>query len=265
MNTNAPIGIFDSGIGGLTVAKAIQDVLPNEQIIYFGDTEHMPYGDRSAEHIKEYSKKIIEFLISQKVKLIVIACNSASSVAASYVRQLFWQQVEIIGVIRPVVKYIIDKNIKKLGIIATQATVQSNIYPSIFSEYKNEIDIFQLATPLLAPMIEQGFFGNKISSSVIEEYLSHPSFADKEAILLACTHYPLIKHEVSDFFAGNKIILDNALPMALEVKKYLTDKQMLASNRIAENEYYVSEYSESFTTTTSFFYGKNVNIQEIKI
>lgn len=265
MKKEQAIGIFDSGIGGLTVAKALERALPNEHFIYFGDTEHMPYGDRSAEHIKAYTEKIVEFLIEKEVKVIVIACNSASAVAAGHLRRLYWEKVEIIGVIRPVLKEIVAQRVKKLGVIATQATVNSNIYPRLAQEYDIELDIFQLATPLLAPMIEEGLFGNEVSKAVLNEYLSNGKFADKEAILLACTHYPLIKNEVSAFFGGAKKIFDNAEPLANEVASYLRSNNLLASEKNKANQFYVSEITDHFERITQLFYGKEVKIKEVKL
>lgn len=262
---NQPIGIFDSGIGGLTVAKAIENLLPNEQIIYVGDTKHMPYGDKSAENIKAYCKKIVEFLINKDVKLIVIACNTASSVAASYLRELFWKEVEIIGVIRPVIQSIIEKKYKKLGIIGTKGTIQSNIYETLFREYGSDIELFQLATPLLAPMIEEGIFGNDVSYKILDQYLKNEHFNDKEAILLACTHYPMIKDDVDNYFNHEKAILDNAKPMAETVKSYLESQQLLSTERKSMNHFYVTEMTENFEATSTLFHGSKIQIEEIKL
>lgn len=265
MTSNQPIGIFDSGVGGLTVAKAIGDRLPHEQLIYVGDTQHMPYGDKSPEHIKAYCKRIVEFLLSKNVKLIVIACNTASAIAASYLRSIFWQQVEIIGVIRPVIRSILAQNIHKIGIIGTQGTIQSHIYPTLFKEYGSNIEVFQLATPLLAPMIEEGIYGNETSAAILHQYLQHPDFEDKEAILLACTHYPMIKKEVEDYFQNSKVILDNAIPMADIVYNYLETHQLFAEAKTIGNEFYVTDYTNSFEQISSVFYGQAIHIEQINI
>ena len=265
MNLAQPIGIFDSGIGGLTVAKAIADEMPNEQLIYFGDTLHMPYGDKKPNEILDYCHKITEFLISKNVKLIVIACNTASAIGASALRENYWKQVEILGVIRPAIELILSKKYKKIGIIGTQGTITSNIYPKIFDEKKASVEVFQMATPLLAPLIESSFENNKALSNVLNDYLKHPNFNDKEAILLACTHYPLIKKEVEKYFDFKKDILDNAVPTAKLVKKILTDKNQLSTKKNGENIFYVSQKTENFEKTTQLFYGKKLNIQEIAI
>ena len=258
-----PIGIFDSGIGGLTVAKAIEEALPHEHFIYFGDTLHMPYGDRSPDVIRGYCRQIVEFLIQQPVKLIIIACNSASALTAGYLRQLYWQEVEIMGVIRPVIQEMTNQHVKKLGIIGTHATIQSGIYPLLAQEYHSEMDIFQMATPLLAPMIEEGLFDSEVSKALLHQYLSNPGFSDRDAILLACTHYPLIKNEIDAFFNGRKLIFDNAGPLAKSAQKYLTENGLLAEKRMGENRFYVSAQTPHFAKTASMFYGGPVEIETI--
>lgn len=265
MNKSDPIGIFDSGIGGLTVAKTLEQELPHEQLIYFGDTAHMPYGDKTAAEILDFSKNIVEFLIRKKVKIIIIACNSASSVAAGSLRNEYWKQVEIMGVIRPVIKSIVERNIGKLGIIGTQATIQSNIYPDIFNEYDGQISIYQKATPLLAPMIEAGMAGSDEMHAILTSYLSDINFADKEAILLACTHYPLIKDMVDTYFQHSKVILDNATPLADELKNYLHEKNLLAESKEQPNEFYVSRYSPHFEKTIRTFYRQTIEVKEVKL
>lgn len=262
MEKHQAIGIFDSGIGGLTIAKSLSDALPDERFIYYGDTAHMPYGDKTSEQIISYSKKIVEFLISKNVKLIVIACNSASSVAAGILREAYWRQVEIIGVIRPIIKACIAQDIKKVGIIATKATIESGIYPKIIEEYNAHIEVYQKATPLLAPLIEDGKKGTKELNEAISLYLTDENFKDKEAILLACTHYPIIKKEVSEFFHYQKKILDNASPLTDEIKKFLTQKKLLSAHKEKSNEFYVSRFSEVFHQTTKLFYNSTIEIIE---
>lgn len=260
-----PIGIFDSGVGGLTVAQAIGQALPNERLVYFGDTVHMPYGEKSPEHIRQFCSQIVEFLMSQNVKLIVIACNTASAIAASYLRSQYWQQVEIIGVIRPVIQQIIQDQVSTLGILGTHATIGSGIYPQLIQEYGATLDVFQLATPLLAPMIEEGLMDTEVSRAVLHQYLSTPGFTECEALLLACTHYPLLRQEISDFFSGTKRIYDNAAPLAKTVKKYLSEHNLLADARKDENTFFVSEQTTHFEKTARMFYGKQISIQKIEL
>lgn len=260
-----PIGIFDSGVGGLTVAQAIAEALPNERLVYFGDTVHMPYGEKSPEHIRAYCEQIVEFLLSKHVKLIVIACNTASAIAASYLRSKYWQLVEIIGVIRPVIQQIIQDQISSVGILGTHATIGSGIYPQLIQEYGSTLDVFQLATPLLAPMIEEGLMDTEVSKAVLHQYLSHPGFTECEALLLACTHYPLLRQEISDFFSGTKRIYDNAAPLANTVKKYLSENNLLAESRQGGNTFFVSEQTAHFEKTARLFYGTQITIQKIDL
>ena len=170
-----PIGIFDSGIGGLTVAHAITELLPNEQILYFGDTAHLPYGDKSTAAIQAYAVKICDLLVKQKCKVILIACNSASAAAYDLVREYVGSKAKALNVIDPVIAYV-GKNYpnKTMGLIGTKQTVNSNVYRKKIDDLNQNITLHSVATPLLAAMIEEGFFNNNISESIIQTYLSDP-------------------------------------------------------------------------------------------
>lgn len=257
------IGIFDSGLGGLTVAKAINDLLPQESIIYYGDTLHLPYGEKSPARIKEFSDTIAQYLINEGVKIIVIACNSASSISASYLREKYHKQIEIRGVIRPLLSRVAEKEYKNIGLIGTQATVSSGVYAKILAEYNQDITLTCLATPLLVPMIEEGFNANKISKEVIKEYLSQ--FENIEALLLACTHYPLIKDTVSSFFEGKIDIMDNADFMAQDVKQFLEKNNLLSDSKTQEDIFQVSDFTQTFAKSASMFFGKEINVTEHNI
>ncbi|MEM9921712.1 MAG: glutamate racemase, partial [Bacteroidota bacterium] len=193
IHCNQPIGVFDSGIGGLTVANAIIRHLPKEQIVYFGDTAHLPYGDKSADAIRYYCIKISKFLLDQGCKMIVIACNSASSAAYNILLDFFEGQTLFVNVVDPLVQTVVNKRFQKVGVIATKATVRSDIYRLKLLERQPNLKVASLATPLLAPMIEEGYAQNKIGQAILENYLSDTSLKDIEALLLSCTHYPLIR------------------------------------------------------------------------
>ena len=168
-----PIGIFDSGIGGLTIAHAIKIKLPNESLIYFGDTKHLPYGEKSEQAIKDYSLKIAEFLKNNNCKAIIIACNSASSAAYYHIKKNI-NSIPIFNVIDPIVSFISKKYFnKKIGVIGTKATIQSGIYENKILEKNSSLSVASLETPLLAPMIEEGFFNQEISSTIIKNYLNN--------------------------------------------------------------------------------------------
>jgi glutamate racemase len=265
MNKNGPIGIFDSGIGGLTVAKAISEALPNEQLMYFGDTEHMPYGGRSAEHILIYSKKIAEFLISRGAKIIVIACNSASAVAYDYLKEYYKNKLEIIGVIEPVTDYISAQQFKKVGIIGTKPTIHSKAHEKLLHQKKPFQKVVGLPTPLLAPMIEEGFFNNSISQTIVNSYLSNWRLKSIDALVLACTHYPLIKKEILKFYQKKIAIIDTTEIVACAVNYSLESQQLLSTEKKKQDVFYVSEYTESFEKTTKLFYGTQVHIEEVRL
>lgn len=265
MKKNQPIGIFDSGIGGLTVAKAISNLLPNESLLYFGDTEHMPYGDRSAEHIRQYSENIAEFLIAKGAKILVIACNSASSVTYQLLKDKYKGQIDVVGVISPVVDYVVLKDIKKVGIIGTKATIGSKNHEVLLKEKKSSIKVVSLATPLLAPMIEEGFFNNSISQTIINSYLSNWRLKGIQALVLACTHYPLIKKEILKYYNKRVEVIDTTEIIANAVRKSLQEQKLLHTGKRGTDHFYVSEFTESFEKTTNVFYGSQVRIEEIKL
>ncbi len=259
-----PIGVFDSGIGGLTVAKAINDLLPYEQLVYFGDTAHMPYGEKSPHAIKDYSVKIAEFLIQQPCKLIVIACNSASATAFKQVQSILPDKQFVINVIDPVVEYIVNQDqYKKIGLIGTKRTVSSAVYKKKFEKANPKMQLKSLATPLLAPMIEEGFFNNKISKTIVHSYLDNPHLAGIESIILACTHYPLIINEISSYYKGKLNIINSAEIVSHAVERFLNDKGLLNTKTTEpKHKFFVSDYTASFEETAKIFFGASLKLRE---
>lgn len=265
LESNKPIGIFDSGIGGLTVANAICRHFPDENIIYFGDTANLPYGDKSADAIKYYCIKISKFLLEQDCKMIIIACNSASSAAYEVLLDFFKDKSIFINVVDPLVDHVIDSNYKKVGVIATKATVNSNVYKQKIQSKNQLVDVVQLATPLLAPMIEEGFCDDEISHTVISKYLSDTSLENIDALLLACTHYPLIKDQISGFFENKLEVLDSTDVVVNVVRNFLEKKNLRNTSPKKEPVFYVSDYTKSFEETTKVFYSNEVKLIEKSI
>jgi glutamate racemase len=262
-NPSAPIGIFDSGIGGLTVAQAIKQVLPHESLIYFGDTAHLPYGDKSEAAIQAYSIKIADILLKRGCKVIVIACNSASSAAYELLKEYVRKDAHIINVIDPMVELVTEQfEGKKVGLIGTKRTVQSGIYARKIQEANKGIILQSLATPLLAPMIEEGFFNNQISHEIIAQYLADDTLKDIEALVLACTHYPLIKKEINEFYQNKVTVLDSALVVAQALQRYLAFNRILNENTDHTNHFFVSDYTESFEASTRLFFGEQVRLEK---
>ena len=259
-----PIGILDSGIGGLTNARAIQELLPNEKIIFYGDTTHLPYGDKSKQSIIGYVLKIGEFLRLHQVKMILIACNSASAAAYNDLVLATPPNIPVLNVIDPIVNHLVKMNqYKKIGIIGTKATIDSRVYPNKFKKKSPDTIVKSLATPLLAPMIEEGFFNNNISQTIVNAYLSNKNLKDIDALILACTHYPLIKKEIDHFYKNSIDIIDSTKVVATEVYRVLKEYQLLNTLEDVEpeHEFFVSDYTSSFEKTTSLFFGKKVKLQ----
>lgn len=262
-NTAAPVGIFDSGIGGLTVAQAIKQLLPKENIIYFGDTAHLPYGDKSEAAIQAYSIKIADILLKKGCKVIVIACNSASSASYELLKEYVRKDAHIINVIDPMVEYLTENfSGKRIGLIGTKRTVQSGIYARKIEEVNCNIKLQSLATPLLAPMIEEGFFNNQISHEIIRQYLEDETLNNIEALVLACTHYPLIKKEINEFYHHKIAVLDSAQVVAQALQRYLAYNQLLNNAEGHTNHFFVSDYTESFEASTRLFFGEQVTLEK---
>jgi glutamate racemase len=264
---NKPIGIFDSGIGGLTVAHAISKLLPNEQIIYFGDTAHLPYGDKSPELIHSFVKNISQFLLNEEeCKSVIIACNTASATSYEFLRDRHKGSYPIINVIDPIIEAIVkDNTLKNVGLIATKTTIESGVYQEKMKRRNPKIKMSALPTPLLAPMIEEGFSRDKISKTIIENYLSHPSFKNIDALILGCTHYVLIKDEINDFFSGKVKLFDSTDLLALKLKRILEKENLIASSRIENNKFYVSDLTPSFEASANRFYEGNIKLVPINI
>ena len=260
-----PIGIFDSGIGGLTVANAIVRFLPDEEIIYFGDTAHLPYGDKSADAIRYYSLRISKFLLEQQCKMIVVACNSASSAAYHVLVDFFKGQALFVNVVDPLVEAVARQGYRKVGIIATKATVQSGMYERQLRALQPDLEIASLPTPLLAPMIEEGYVDNEISHAVLHSYLSHSSLQDIDALLLACTHYPLIRPEIEAFFQAKVHIYDSTDVVARAVSERLAAKELLNPGKQKTHRFFVSDYTTSFESTTRLFYQQEIALEHCPI
>ena len=262
---NRPIGIFDSGVGGLTVAKAITKALPNERIIYFGDTAHLPYGDKSKESVKMYSQRITAHLVAKGCKAIVIACNTASAHAYSDLKK-FYPKLPIVNVVNPTVNYCAEKYDEgKVGVIATKGTIKSRIYPRKIIKKNPNLEVPQAAAPLLVPMIEEGFFKNNISQTIINSYLSTKNFKNINALILGCTHYPLIKGEVEKFFKGSVEVIDSATVVAEYTRKLLKKEGVAANEREGDNQFLISDFTESFVETSKLFFGEKIDLREERI
>ncbi len=258
------IGVFDSGIGGLTIAKEIQHHIPGAQIIYFGDTAHLPYGDKSKELIIEYSKGIGDFLLQQGCQHIVIACNTASSFAYEELKKHLYGKAFVYSVIDPIVDFVCEHyESKNIGVIGTKGTITSRVYPRKINAKKKNIKVSSLATPLLAPMIEEGFYDNKISKTIIHSYLSKKELKNIDGIILGCTHYPLIKDSVEQFYKGKVDIIDSAKIIAAYIQKKMGTLPKPKTS--PSHHFYVSDYTKSFAESAANFFGQKIKLEKRNI
>ena len=262
-----PIGIFDSGIGGMTVAQAIKKALPNEHFIYFGDTAHLPYGDKSPESIRHYAARITQFLLEKKCKAIVIACNTASAHAFKIVQDIAGPSVPVINVIDPVADYVSAHfHKKRIGVMGTKGTIASRVYVVRIEKRNKSLKVISNATPLLASMIEEGFYNNKISQTIINSYLSKPNFKNIDALILACTHYPLIRKEVDLYYKKRIPIIDNGEVAAAALKAILEQRKLLNTSKTVKKDLFVvSDYTDGFKQSTKIFFGEEVQLKRARI
>ena len=255
---NRPIGMFDSGVGGLTVYEEIKKKLPNEKIIYLGDTKEFPYGSKSKQSIIELTKNNIEFLLKYNVKLIIIACGTATSQALEEVRKIY--RVPIIGIIEPTVKYIKqEENYNNIGIIATRGTIRSNTWEKSIKEKIENINVYNKECPLLAPMAEEGWTDNEIAKLTIKEYLNN--FPKLDALILGCTHYPLFEKIIKEQMPETDIINTGKI-----IAKYLEENIEKSENNInIEEEIYLTDTECNFIQMANKILGHNVEIKKVEV
>ena len=242
----APIGVFDSGVGGLTVAREIMRQLPDENIVYFGDTARVPYGSKSRDNIIRFSRQIIRFLQTRRVKAIVIACNTATAQALEAARQEF--DTPIIGVIEPGARAAIaeTKN-KKIGVAGTEGTILSRMYTRVIRELEPEAEVLGKACPLFVPLVEEGFTKHHITEEVIDIYLKEMKESEVDTMILGCTHYPLLRSAIMEYMGEGVRIVNPAYEAAMDLKKLLEERNL--SNEDGEfnkYEFYVSDAAEKF-------------------
>jgi len=261
-----PIGVFDSGIGGLTVLKEIIEVTPDEKTVYLGDTARVPYGIRSPETVLRYSFENTGFLISKNIKLMVIACNTASSVSLDAIKSRV--SIPVIGVIEPGAKAAVKvtKN-GRVGVIGTEATIKSNAYTKAIQALNGNIDVFSLACPLFVPLVEEGWTEGTIATLIAEEYLDRLKDKGIDTVVLGCTHYPLLKKVIAEVMGGWVRLIDSAIETAYEIK---TTLEMLGLNReqngVPSREFFVTDSAERFLKVSEKFLGQKIeNIEKIEV
>jgi glutamate racemase len=249
------IGVFDSGVGGLTVVKELLRQLPNEDLIYFGDTARVPYGIKSQETIIKLSIENILFLLNQNIKLVCVACNTASSVALPVIQKYF--KVPIVGVINPgVAEAVYATQNKRIGVIGTKRTIKSRTYEIQIKQLDPEIKVVAAACPLFVPFAEEGWLSGDAVLEVARFYLAPLKKAKVDTVILGCTHYPLLKPVIREVLGDSVTLIDSAKQVAMEVKKILTNEGLLNDRRKAAHRFYVSDNPEWFNELAQRFLGK---------
>lgn len=262
---NKAIGIFDSGVGGLTVFKEVRRLLPEESIIYLGDTARVPYGIRSKETVTRYSIENTEFLLSKGIKLLIIACNTASSLSLEEIKKR--TSVPVVGVIEPGARAAVrsTKN-KKIGIIGTEATVRSMAYPETIKLIDSTIQVFSKACPLFVPLVEEGWFRGEVTRLVAETYLKELKDQGIDTMILGCTHYPLLKETISEVMGNGITLIDSATETAKVVRETLVKYNLLNNSKGGISVFYVTDSPQRFVNVGERFLGEKIdNIEKITL
>ena len=260
---DAPIGIFDSGIGGLTIAKALVERLPRESLYYVGDTAHMPYGDKSPERLNAYASGIAQRLTQAGCKALVVACNSASSNALDAVRKVAGPKVPVIGVVEPVVHWAQSHHPQgTLSLIGTRATVQSGVYQTRMKAHG--LALRTRATPLLASAIEEGFHNGTIPEAVVKAYFADGWAQDTDGLVLACTHYPLAMSLIQAQLRPNMPILDAPTIVAAEVARVLSDQHLLSVGEAHSHRFEVTDWTRSFADGATHIMGSSIDLVQVE-
>ncbi len=255
---NSPIGIFDSGLGGLTVAREIFQLLPSEDVVYFGDVGRSPYGPRSKEIIMQFSRQDTNFLIEQEVKIIVAACNTASSIALEFLQKEY--SLQILGVIEPgAVSAVQATRNGKIGVIGTMGTIHSNAYAKAIEAIDPKIKVFSMACPLFVPLVEEGYIDKEATFLIAEDYVSPLKTTGVDTLILGCTHYPLLKPVIRKVLGDKVNLIDSATETSRVVYQHLLKTEALNPKRSeGERKFYVSDVPEQFAQVARHFLGDAV-------
>lgn len=263
---NAPIGVFDSGVGGLTVAREVMRQIPNERIVYFGDTARVPYGSKSKETVIKYTRQIIRFLRTHDVKALVIACGTMSANAIDIVEKEI--DIPIIGVVRPGAKVAceVTKN-KRIGVIATESSINSGMYQRFIKEFNPELSVFQKACPLFCPLVEEGMIDDPVTEEMAGRYLKDVMDKDIDTLILGCTHYPLLSDTITRIVGPSVKLVNPAFETARCLKDMLQQRDLLSESSYldmgAKNEYYVSDAAEKFRKFASMILNDSALTTEV--
>jgi len=255
----SPIGVFDSGIGGLTVVKRLAATLPNENIVYFGDTARVPYGSKSNSTVIEYSIENTKFLLQKNIKALVVACNTASSIAIPDLKKMF--DIPIIGMIEPGSRMALKKSqTKKIGVIGTRATINNLAYSKEIKKLNNSAQVIEKPCPLFVPLAEEGWIKHKATYEIAEEYLKELRETGIDTLVLGCTHYPILSEVIQKVIGSKVMLIDSGVASSEVIKTELEKLNLLSdSNKRGVQEYYVSDIPAKFKEVAELFLGKEID------
>lgn len=258
MNRTNPIGFFDSGIGGLTVVRSVARIMPNENIIYFGDTARVPYGSKSNETVVEYSIQAANFLLRKNIKLLVVACNTASSVALKDLRKFL--TIPVIGMIEPGAKMALQESRNGIvGVIGTRATINNKAYAHELKKLNPKVKVYEQACPLFVPLAEEGWLDHEVTELIAKEYLGELHRKKIDSLILGCTHYPILADIIQKVVGKNVRLIDSGTPAAKLVEDYLNGRQLRnQSVHQGQSEFYVSDVPTKFREVAERFLGKKI-------
>jgi len=261
-----PVGIFDSGVGGLSVASAVRQLLPDETIIYFGDTAHLPYGDKSPEAILHYSKRITDFLLDHNCKIVLAACNTVSATVWDELYGYSSGRTIPVNVLDPVVESIARSHpVKHIGVIGTKNTINSGAYSRNIKKLLPDAIVSCLATPLLVPMIEEGFVCDDISNAIIRAYLSAKKLEGIQTLILGCTHYPIIRNQIRKYYDFKIEVVDSAMIVAEYLRSILESRKLLGSGSEGGDRFFVSDHTEYFGKIAEIFFEKQISLEKVDL
>ncbi|MBA4313150.1 MAG: glutamate racemase [Chlorobiaceae bacterium] len=257
-NQSKPIGVFDSGIGGLTVVRSLMRQLPHENIVYFGDTARVPYGPKSPQVVKEYAAQDTDFLMTHNVKMIVVACNTVSSVALEVVQK--HARVPVVGVIVPGAKAAVERsNKKRVGVIGTVGTIASNAYTIAIRQFDSSVTVVGQACPLFVPLAEEGWIDHPATEIIAKEYLFPLRLQKIDTLVLGCTHYPILEKVISKVFDDKITLIDSGEATAFDVEKILDENKLRNPSTLKANvQFFVSDIPHKFTEIGERFLGQKL-------
>ncbi len=263
---NRPIGVFDSGLGGLSCVKEIMRLMPNEDVIYFGDTGRVPYGSRSQETLMKYVRQDIRFLKSFDIKMIIIACGTASSAALPWIEDEL--DTKIMGVVQPAsIKAAKSTKNRRIGVLGTAATVKYGKYVEDIKKLKPDAQVFQKACPMFVPLVENGYRDSEVTEIIAREYLEEIKKENVDTLILGCTHYPLLKDVIQKIMGDDVALIDSGATAAQGAYEFLKNADMLKLKALGEYRYFVSDSAEDFAKLGSMFLCRPIceNVENIDI